>query len=86
MHFVEAKGKRHRKLTKELEHISIHGNENADGHLIVHHHSDGSEEHYEFGQHDEGERALAHIAHHANILPSATGESEQDEGEEEQET
>jgi hypothetical protein len=67
-HYAEAHAEKHHKPNKRnLDHIRIHANENADGHIVAHHYDDGSVEHYEFAHPHENADALAHLAEHMGI-------------------
>src|SRR5262249_5774369 len=66
MSYVEVRAHR-RKARKTLDHVAVHANERGDGHVVVHHYDDGTEETHEFRHPEQNADALAHLAEHMRL-------------------
>ena len=77
MSYVEVRSHT-RRTPKRLDHIRIHGNASADGHVVELHHDNGAVESMEFRHPEDNEAALLHLAQHMRLKPPTEGE----EGEE----
>lgn len=68
-----------RGAKKKIDHLRIHRADNG-GHLIEHHFESSSGPYQEPEQHvfakDEGEKLMAHVAHHMGVEPSESAKEE----------
>jgi hypothetical protein len=78
MSYYQASKKRKPK-PPSLEHLQIWANEQGDGHVIQHHHDDGTVHVYEFRHPDENHDALSHLATHMNMDHNLGGQREEED-------